>query len=155
MSEIDLNEKIGKLLNLPYKTEFWVMNQDESNYTITFEHKTVADDWLERQRTKFPNSWIIKEGYHVVERHIYPHATGDLNDSKIIVDAMGKKGFWLKLVSPFIQTIPGVWHASFDFHGTVDSCPLWQAASENPAMAIVLAALKAIEGNPEIFEKEQ
>lgn len=141
MSEIDLNEKIGKLLNLPYKTEFWVMNQDEGDDTIGFDYKT-----------EFPDRWIVKEGYHVVERHIYPHATGDLNHSKIVVDAMGKKGFWLKLVSPFIQTIPGVWHASFDFHGTVDSCPLWQAASENPAMAIVLAALKAIEGNPEIFE---
>jgi len=93
-----------------------------------------------------------------------------LDNAELIVDAMNKKGFWLKLRSPFIPTeqfkpknhemvaewerTKNFWYASFDFHGTVDSRPLWQSGSENPAEAIVLAALKAIEGNPEIFGKE-
>jgi hypothetical protein len=84
-----------------------------------------------------------------------------------IAEAMGQRGFWLKLHSPFLPTDeckppnPAYvaqwektrrhWVASFDFHGTTDSRPLWQASSENPAEAVVMATVACIEAHPEIF----
>jgi len=84
-----------------------------------------------------------------------------------IAKAMEKHGFWLNLHSPFMpsdecrppnpayvaqwEETRHHWVASFDFHGTTDSRPLWQASSENPAEAVVLAAVACIEAHPEMF----
>jgi len=95
---------------------------------------------------------------------LWPEYSGNLIAAEIIVDAMGERGFWLKLTSPFAPTdtfrsvtdpeswekTRYYWGASFDFHGTTDSRPLWFARAKNPAEAICMAAKKCIEENPDV-----
>lgn len=163
----NLDEKIGQALGLPFWLEYLVMDAAEEGYFIRFGWKHEADEWLRTEVERQPDGHLARDGAHVVERRRYPLFSGNLQDAKAVVDEMGQRGFWLKLVSPFVPTeeqrpknpafwpewerTRNYWSASFDFHGTVDSRPLWRAESENPAEAIILAALQCIDGNPELF----
>lgn len=56
-----------------------------------------------------------------------------------VVNAMAKKGFWLKLQTPFCIGQP--YFAAFDQHGVTDSRPPWEASGETAALAICKSAL--------------
>ena len=41
--------------------------------------KYIAEKWLEDQRERFPNGWVIKEGNDVVKREFFPSFHTDWN----------------------------------------------------------------------------
>jgi hypothetical protein len=158
----DINSKIGKLLKLNFETKYLVMDADEEGYFIDFDYWNQADIWLSQK-----GQLKMYSGAHIAERHYYPQYDNNLESARIIVNKMAEYGFWLKLTSPFApkeedkpvnpkyidqwQNTRFNWYASFDFHGTTDSRPLWSAGSPNPANAVIMAALECIEGNNQLF----
>jgi hypothetical protein len=164
----DLDTQIGEALNLSFTWRWYAMNKEETAWYIDFGSQREADEWLNRELTRRPDGRLTREGAHIVKRKEYPLYSHNLQDAQLVVDEMGRRGFWLILKSPFVpneehqpanpvrkawETTKMHWFASFDFHGLTGTNPLWKASSENPAEAIVLAALQCIEGNPDIFLK--
>lgn len=97
----------------------------------------------------------------LADRHFVPRYVESLDAACLVVEEMQKRGFWLKLTSPFMPDQPPPnpryhdmwkkthdhWGASFDFQGTTDSNPPWQASAVNPAEAICYAARLCWEAN--------
>lgn len=140
----NLNNKIGKLLDMPHTTDYLVMHADGYAHITPFATRSQAENWLTENPT---------DGASIEARNIYPNYSQDLGAAKMIIDRMGEFGFWVAITSPKWEETRYNWYASFDYHGTTDSRPLWQAGHTNPAMAIVLAAISCIEGNPELFKE--
>jgi hypothetical protein len=75
-----------------------------------------------------------------------------IEDACMVVEAMGKRGFWARIQSPWDPPEYNVYHAGFTAHGNTgwNGRPDFGVADESVCRAICLAALSSIgeKGNP-------
>jgi len=83
---IDKNIQIGKFLGFEPEIE-WMVGTDESScfrpkscgYNDSGSQKIIAEKWLDEQKEKYPNGWVIAEGNQVLKREYFPKFHTDWN----------------------------------------------------------------------------
>jgi hypothetical protein len=83
---IDKNIQIGKFLGFEPEIE-WMVGTDDSScfrpkscgYNDSGSQKIIAEKWLNEQKEKYPNGWVIAEGNQVVKREYFPNFHTDWN----------------------------------------------------------------------------
>lgn len=83
---IQKNIQIGKFLGFEPSVE-WMVGTDESScfnpkqsgYNDAESQKMIAEKWLNEQKEKYPNGWVVTEGNKVVKREYFPNFHTDWN----------------------------------------------------------------------------
>lgn len=96
---IKANETIGKFLDFKPEIE-WMVGTEESScfhpaqlgYSCPPEQKAYAEKWLNEQKEKYPDGWVIQEGNKVVKREYYPRFHDDWNVLMKAVQKLRDKG---------------------------------------------------------------
>lgn len=104
----DANIRIGKFLGYEPKIEYCVGNEKtdtscfspkniSSQFSDPYSQKRECEKFLEEQRVRFPDGWVLKEGNTVRKLEWYPQFHNDFNFCIDAVKRLMEKGIRIEL----------------------------------------------------------
>ena len=125
--------------------------EEKTSCYAGYDDRGACVRWLADHTKDYPNSQFA--GYHVGAWKKYPRYSTEIADAMLLQAEMQKRGFWLKLTSPWEPNRPNcvLWNAGFTEHGFTgwNGRPDHRGQGETAALAISLAALEALSAPPE------
>lgn len=91
---LDFDQLLGEAFGIPYERRWAAMNADETALCLVSDRREEIDEYLFLNKKKYPNGWLVTEGYHRVEMHDYPFFTRSLDAAWLLVERLRERNFW-------------------------------------------------------------